>query len=210
MAHYFVHRRARSERMKQLESTMIRLQADLGPRHRGADSLAAPIIVLAAMERRRQYFRDAIRGTAMLYLDHLVWAIESWDGMCEIERGNHKTNTLRTSRSSTTFGDKAVEDSASTGGRGEALGWRLCARCRSCGATAVTSETCSEVTSKTALNRDDSDKEIKHTGDGGARSTACSSINSKRSHSSLGPSSCDHAGAPLLVLHSSEGVHAWV
>ena len=40
------------------------------------------------------------------------------------------------------------------------LGWRLCARCRSCGATAVMSETCSEVTSKTALNRDDSDKEI--------------------------------------------------
>ena len=86
MVHYCVHRRARSEQMKQLESTMIRLQADLGPQHRGADSLAAPIIVLA-MERQRQCFRDAIRGTAMLYLDHLVWAIESWDGMCEIERG---------------------------------------------------------------------------------------------------------------------------
>jgi hypothetical protein len=61
----------------------------------------------------------------------------------EIEGGIHKTNIVRTSHSSTTFGDKAAEDSS-----GGALGSRFCARCRSFGAVAVTSEVYGEVTSK--------------------------------------------------------------
>ena len=62
--------------------------------------------------------------------------------MREIERGIHKTNIVRTSHSSSTFGDKATEDS-----RGGEPGSGLCARCRSFGAGAVTSEACVEVTS---------------------------------------------------------------
>lgn len=111
--HYYVHRRVRSVQMKRLESTVMGLQVGLGPQRLGVDPLTEPTIALAAMERRRLRFRDRIRGAAMLHLDHLVWAIESWDRKCEIEEGNHKTNTLRTSRSSTAFGDKAAEDSAS-------------------------------------------------------------------------------------------------
>jgi hypothetical protein len=63
--------------------------------------------------------------------------------MCEIGRGIHKTNIVHTSHSSTTFGDKAAEDS-----RVGEPGSGLCARCRSFGAVAVTSEACGEVTSK--------------------------------------------------------------
>ena len=80
--------------------------------------------------------------------------------MCEIEGGFHKTNIVRTSHSPTTFGDKAVEDSTVRGIRGGALGSRLCARYRSFGAVAVTSEeACGKVT-QTALIRNDSDKEM--------------------------------------------------
>jgi len=51
-----------------------------------------------------------------------------------------KTNIVRTSYPFATFGDKAADDCASRGIRGEMLGSRLCAICRSCGAVAVTSE----------------------------------------------------------------------
>lgn len=87
------------------------------------DSVAAPTLAPAVIERRRLYFQDVIRGAAMIHLNHLVRAIESLDGVCEIEEGSHKTNTLRTSHSSTDFGDKAEDDSASRRGTGGALGW---------------------------------------------------------------------------------------
>ena len=75
--------------MKRLESTVMGLQVDLGMQRWGMDSLAAPTIALTVIERRKPYFRDGIRGAAKLRLGHLVWAIESWDGMCEIKEGNH-------------------------------------------------------------------------------------------------------------------------
>ena len=61
--------------------------------------------------------------------------------MCEIEGGIHKTNVVRTSYTSTTFGDNAADDST-------VLGSRLCAKCRSFGAAAVTGEACGGVTSE--------------------------------------------------------------
>jgi hypothetical protein len=74
--------------------------------------------------------------------------------MCEIEGGIHKTKIVRTSHSSTTLVGKAAADS-----RGGVLGSRSCARCRSFGAAAVTSEVWRSHI-KIALIRNDSDKEM--------------------------------------------------
>lgn len=68
--------------------------------------------------------------------------------MCEIKKIFHKTDIMRTSHSSTTFGDKEVEDSTARRIGGGVLRSRFCAGYLSFSAVAVTSEGCGEVTSE--------------------------------------------------------------